>query len=219
MLKVWALRHSKKLDNQTFQAMLSFIDEDKKSKILKLYKWQDAERSLLGNFLVRAALCEMLQIKNEDIRIKRNKMGKPYADNIPQVFFNISHSGDWIVGVLDSFPVGIDIEQIKDLDLDMAGKILDRDDFAEMMKQKESQRPEYFYRCWTFNESYMKMRGRGISIPLSGVKKITEKAFFKTYPLDADYMLAVCSISGGFPENVILADINKLLQSMCTKFS
>ena len=195
MLKVLALRCGEKLDSQKFQKILSFLDEDIQKKILSFYKWQDAQRSLLGNFLVRVTLCEMFQVRNSDIKIVRSKLGKPYADNIPQVSFNIAHSGAWIVAVFDSLPVGIDIEKIKEIDLDMARKILNIDDFKEMMSLKESERPAYFYKCWTFNESYVKMQGKGMAIPLQSVKKLSNKAIFKTYPLDSNYVLSVCTIS------------------------
>ncbi len=212
MLKVVALRCSEKLDSQIFQEILSLLDEDEQKKILSFYRWQDAQRSLLGKFLVRAIICKRFQVKNGDIKIMRSKMGKPYAYNIPQGSFNISHSGAWIVGAFDSLPVGIDIEQIKEIDLDMARKILDIDDFEELMRKKESGLSDYFYKCWTFNESYLKMLGQGISIPLLSVKKLSDKAFLKTYPIDTNYVLSVCSNSHIFPENITFTDIKKLLK-------
>lgn len=212
MLKVLALRCKERLDNELFTEILSLIDEENKNKILKFYKWHDAQRSLLGNLLIRSTLCDILQVKNRDIKIVRSQMGKPYANNIPEVFFNTSHSGDWIVGAFDSSPVGIDIEQIKPIESDMTRKILDNNDFEEMKKQKESEYPNYFYKCWTFNESYMKMLGRGMSFPLSSVKKLSDEAFFKNYFIDPDYVLSVCSSCSAFPENVIFADIKKLIK-------
>ena len=212
MLKIFALKQHEKMDNLIFEEILSLLDEDKQKKISKFYRRQDAQRSLLGNLLVRAILCDMLQIKNEDIKIIRNEMGKPYVDHIPQAFFNISHSGDWIVGAFDSFPVGVDIEQIKDLDLNMAKTILAKIDYEEMLQIKEADRLDYFYKCWTLGESYLKMLGGGMSIPLPSIKKLKNKPFFKNYSLDADFVLSLCSMHNLFPEDIILTDIKKLLK-------
>jgi 4'-phosphopantetheinyl transferase len=214
MLQILALKNQEKLDNQLFQEILSLINEDRQQKILKFYRWQDAQRSLLGDLLVRATLCEVLQIKNEDINIITSEMGKPFVENIPQSFFNISHSGDWIVGAFDSFPVGIDIEYMKVFDLNMTRSILTLNDYELMMQKIEGERLDYFYKCWTLSESYFKMLGIGMSIPLPSVNKLTEEAFFENYFIDENYILSVCSIHNLFPEHIIFTDIKKLLLSV-----
>ena len=128
MLKLFALKHCTKLDSLLFHEIISFLDKHEQERILKFYRRQDAERSLLGSLIIRAKICHLYQIKNSDFEVFRNEMGKPYIHNMPKSFFNISHSGHWIMGAFDSFPVGIDIERIKALDLNMAKSILAAND-------------------------------------------------------------------------------------------
>lgn len=213
MLKVLALHHTEKLDGELFRKILLCIDEERQNKILKFHKREDAERSLLGDFLVRAVLCEMLHVKNGDIRIKRDAMGKPYVGNTPGVFFSISHSGNWITAAFDSMPVGIDIERVKKVDPAAAGNILDTGDYAEMTAREEGRRQHYFYKCWTYHESYVKMRGQGMTLPLAGMKKLAAEAFFKVYSVDPCYLLTVCSVCDVFPEKVVLTGIEELLEN------
>ena len=52
-----------------------------------------------------------------------------------------------------------------------------------------------------------------MTLPLSGVKKLTAEAFFKIYPVDAAYVLTVCSAHGAFPESVDYTGIDKLLEN------
>ncbi|MDF2858604.1 MAG: hypothetical protein K0Q87_4455 [Neobacillus sp.] len=40
-----------------------------------------------------------------------------YFPEISDCYFNISHSGDWVVGTIGTVPLGIDIEEMVRLDL------------------------------------------------------------------------------------------------------
>lgn len=211
MLKIFALKHCTKLDSLLFREILSFLDKHEQEKILKFHRWQDAERSLLGNLIIRATICDMFQVKNSDLEVFRNEMGKPYINNMPQVFFNISHSGHWVVGAFDSFPVGVDIEQIKALDLNMGKSMLAANDYEEMLKIEAPNQLKYFYKCWTMGESYQKMLGSGVTLPLSSTNNLHDTAFFNSYSIDEEYILSICSSQGLFPECIVFTDIKRLL--------
>ncbi|KUO73425.1 MAG: hypothetical protein APF77_09535 [Clostridia bacterium BRH_c25] len=214
MLKIFALKHCTKLDGLLFREILSFLDKQEQEKILKFYRWQDAERSLLGSLIIRATICDMFQVKNSDIEVFRNEMGKPYINNMPQVFFNISHSGHWIVGAFDSFPIGIDIEKIKASDFDVVKSILAADDYEEMLKIEVPDQMKYFYKCWTMGESYQKMLGSGVTLPLLSTNALHDTAFFNDYSIDEEYMLSVCSSQGVFPEGIVITDTEQLLNQI-----
>ena len=51
-------------------------------------------------------------------KIKYNKYGKPYLEE-EKKYFNISHSGDYVVFVKDEKNIGIDIERISERNLDI----------------------------------------------------------------------------------------------------
>ncbi|MDG3044571.1 hypothetical protein OE903_14005 [Bacillus sp. B6(2022)] len=80
----------------------------------------DARRTLLGEVLIRHIIHEMYALPMEQIIFETEGNGKPVVRQIPSFHFNLSHSGDWVVGAVDDAPVGIDIEEIKPIDLAIA---------------------------------------------------------------------------------------------------
>lgn len=68
-----------------------------------------ALRRLSGEALVRFALKECWNLSPETYRIARGEKGKPFIVGVENVFFNISHSGDYVVCAVSDREVGIDI--------------------------------------------------------------------------------------------------------------
>ena len=81
---------------------------------------RDRHRDLVARALLRSALGRLLDTRPEDVEFEIGAKGKPHlkAKSEPQraidqparVFFNLSHSADWVVLAVANFPVGIDIE-------------------------------------------------------------------------------------------------------------
>jgi len=92
----------------------------RKEKVLKyiriedrlrcVFSWKLLERIILENF--------SLNISKESFSI--NNYGKPLINNRNNIHFNISHSGEIVCCIVDSFPVGIDVEAISSINLDIA---------------------------------------------------------------------------------------------------
>lgn len=68
---------------------------------------------IIGELLIRYILCNFYDMNINQIIIQRTNKGKPYLYNCP-LEFNISHSGIYVVCVCERFPIGIDIEEIRD---------------------------------------------------------------------------------------------------------
>ena len=64
-----------------------------------------------GEALVRKMISAECSIPPEDIVIKKEALGKPYAESLP-IHFNISHSGTFAVCVTHSSPIGVDIQSV-----------------------------------------------------------------------------------------------------------
>ncbi len=56
-------------------------------------------------------------LEKETDSVMRTETGKPYLRLHPELFFNISHSGEWIACVLGNVPVGIDIQYHREIKL------------------------------------------------------------------------------------------------------
>lgn len=84
--------------------------------------------------------------------------GKPYLAG-SSIFFNISHSGNYIVMAADSTETGTDIELIKEPIESVAGRVYTAEERRWMDGDGEK-----FYILWTLKESVMKALGRGLSL-------------------------------------------------------
>ena len=61
--------------------------------------------------LIRTAAAKAYGLDPVGISFSVQEYGKPYIPALPDMHFNISHSGRWIVCAVDSKPIGIDIEK------------------------------------------------------------------------------------------------------------
>lgn len=79
------------------------------------------QEKLLGKFLLRTLLQREIGLNFEDYRIGKGPYGKPYIRGISRpVFFNLSHSGKYLVCALSDREVGIDIERITSARMEVA---------------------------------------------------------------------------------------------------
>lgn len=121
--------------------------------------------------------------------------GKPYFQDIP-VFFNLSHSEDYVCGVFSKQEVGVDIQYRKALTSD---RMVRRFFAAAEQKLWEScssteEGEKLFYRLWTRKEAYGKLTGEGIAKAAS-VDVSTEDSLFvrwEDYEILDGYQLAIC---------------------------
>ncbi len=165
--------------------------------------------------MLRRIIRENLGLSDEKISFGANRYGKPFLVGAGDFHFNLSHSGEWVVCVIDSAPVGIDIEMIRPVEQDIARGFFSPVEYGDLMAKSEAERLHYFFSLWTLKESYIKVLGEGLSraldsfaIRIDGSENPgleTEDMpnwFFKRYGIDRRYEMAVCAAHGGFPEAV-----------------
>ena len=92
-----------------YEQYLPLISKRRKDKISRFYFDKDKTVSLLTGLLIRNEISQRLGIIPSDIEFGYGEHGKPYVLNSRDYHFSVSHSGNAIVFVGDSFPVGIDI--------------------------------------------------------------------------------------------------------------
>lgn len=166
MVDAYILKIDKAMEKEDFSRLLNCVSEEKRERILRFHRFEDAQRTLLGDVLSRYALCKRFNLQNKDLVFGVNEYGKPLLPGFQDVHFNISHSGPWVVCAVDDQPVGIDVEIIKPMDFKIAERFFSKDEYRSLMNQPEEKKLHYFYRLWTLKESYIKAEGKGLSIPL-----------------------------------------------------
>ncbi|MBN2533250.1 MAG: 4'-phosphopantetheinyl transferase superfamily protein [Spirochaetales bacterium] len=195
---------------------MKFVGEKKEERILKFRRREDAERTLVGDAFIRTIVCNQFHLKNSDLEFECNEYGKPFVMNIPDFHYNLSHSGKWVACAIDYEPLGIDVEGIRPIDFSIAERFFSKTEYEDLIAKPEQEQLEYFYDLWTLKESYIKARGKGLSLPLSSfsIRKdrtgITieseneESWYFVQYPIDPGYKFSVCAGNFHFPVEVEL---------------
>jgi 4'-phosphopantetheinyl transferase len=202
--------------NDNFNELLTFLDEYNRCKILKVKKKEAQTRSLAGQLLIRYIIHNDLNIPNTDLRFSKNEYGKPYLENNPDFHFNISHSNNQIVCVTGGDRVGVDVQHIQPISLDLARKFFTKQEYLQLINiYPYCKRLEAFHDLWTLKESLIKAVGKGLQIPLNAFNLAHEDKlvssiyfeessyYFRQYDKIENYKLSVCSVSPDFASHAI----------------
>lgn len=199
------------LDEKSFVSMRPFLLEKVSSscanKVLEFKHYDDAQRHLTGDLLARYALWKLTGSWSKDTFVLGDK-GKPSPEGINGIYYNISHSGKWVVVIADDNNVGIDVEKIRKFPAGVAERF-----FSETEKSlinntsTETEKQELFFTIWTLKESFLKAIGKGLTKSLSsftvekdhegnwhlGDDTETSGMYVKSIPFVEGYKLSVCT--------------------------
>jgi 4'-phosphopantetheinyl transferase len=139
---------------------------------------EDRCRFRIGRAATRRILGAYLGLPPENIGIDLNQFGKPELDaaTVPverRVHFNLSHSGSWILAAFArSFPVGIDVEQVRAerVTEDLIGHIMGERERRMLQALPGEQHVTAFFNCWTSKEALLKGLGLGLSEKLRAIE-------------------------------------------------
>lgn len=215
MLDTYILKIDKNIEKDDFDRLLSRVSKEKKERINRFHRFEDAQRTLLSDVLARYAICKRLGVRNRDLVFGANEYGKPVLHEPNRTHFSISHSGNWVVCAVDDSAVGIDVEMIKPIGFEIAERFFSKDEFISLINQPEEMKLAYFYMIWTLKESYIKAEGKGLSIPLNSFtirikgkdisvtvdNEIREFYFYQSF-LDSDTVYTVCTLNGNTNESI-----------------
>ena len=147
--------------------LLNMVSPEKRERINRFHFFRDARNTLIGDILVRKAICQRMGIDNEKLVFATNEYGKPFLLNNPQIHFNISHTGNYVICAIDDQPIGIDIELIKSIDFKIAERFFTQDEKNYIISSPLALSERAFFEVWTKKESYIKWEGLGLSRPLT----------------------------------------------------
>ncbi len=122
--------------------------------------------------------------------------GKPYFTDIPYIDFSISHSENLVACSIciskEAKPIiGIDCETIYKKDpMQLAERFFTKNEI-EIIASSENKK-KAFTKLWTKKEAYLKLLGKGLSVPLSSFEAESLPYHFETYEL-LDNIFTICS--------------------------
>ena len=101
--------------------------------------------------------------------IARTDRGRPYFPQRRDLFFSVSHSGEYFVCAFSPSPIGVDLQEIGHLRSETPDSAVPR--LKRMAKRffhpseaeyAEDDTYRRFFRVWTAKEAYVKLTGQGI---------------------------------------------------------
>ncbi len=144
--------------------VMGCLPEAERRKALAFVRAEDRLRSCVGSLLVRRGIQTALHEKGADpaFRLSRNEYGKPFVDGHEDIRFSLSHSGRMVVFALSDRPVGVDVEEITDLDLSLFDRFLNSGETRMIAAAADPL--QMFFRIWTTREAFAKQTGQGLSV-------------------------------------------------------
>ena len=164
--KVYIARVAVLEDERLYALALAAASPERREKALRFRFPKDRRLSLGAELLLRKALRE-LGIEQRELSYTYGENGKPFLSGLPGLHFNLSHSGDRVICAVAGSEAGCDIEQMRDVDLKIARRYFFHDEYERIAAATtEAERCDLFFRYWTLKESFLKVTGRGLSLPL-----------------------------------------------------
>ncbi|WP_206911855.1 4'-phosphopantetheinyl transferase [Enterococcus sp. DIV0840] len=167
MLHTVILKLNDSLNSDVWSKWFHLLELEKQNKIKTLRFADNRLRCLAAGILLRSMLFNHCQVLPSELVFSTNEKGKPFLVSHPELFFNLSHSGDYVCCSLSSSPVGVDIEKMETLDIESIASYFSIHEKKYICsKDTEQEHLDAFYSLWTLKEAFSKYIGSGLSIPL-----------------------------------------------------
>ena len=143
----------------TFEATLDLRELDRANRYFHL---KDRSRFIICRSWIKIVLATALGVGLNEIQLDYDANKKPILKFNSDVFFNVSHSGDYAILGLSKIPIGVDIEQIKhDFPIkELIAQVFSQAE-AKSILEAENQSLNFF-KLWTRKEALVKASGKGI---------------------------------------------------------
>ena len=196
-VKVYAARIPQQTDHLPLDAWLAALPSPRRQRMEHLRFREDRLRGALADRLLRLGLNEA-GLDASLAGWREDAGGKPSLNDLPNVHFSLSHSGNLVLCALADAPVGTDVERVRPLPLGVAQRVLSP---VELNHYTGSGcEAGLIIRLWTLKESYAKYTGQGlgakfseISFPTGAPPANLPDVAFALLDVGADYRGAVCS--------------------------
>ncbi len=146
--------------------------EDERQQHAKFRFEKDRRRYLVTRSLVRYVLSRYAPVQPADWRFASSDFGRPFIVDphsaVQDLTFNISHSDQVVMlGMTRGRQLGIDVEDLRrNVPLDIAESCFSAIEIEQLRSLPPAVQQQRFLDFWTLKESYIKARGKGLSLPL-----------------------------------------------------
>jgi 4'-phosphopantetheinyl transferase len=154
----------------------------RKTKVNKIKSYNGKKSSAFAEILLWFAIGERAEYYY-------NEKGKPYFKTVP-LYFNLSHSENFIACAVSDEPVGVDIQTITSRN-DIIERLFSEEE-SKLIDDSQN-KDKTFTAVWTSYEACAKLTGNGITEILKGTSRLKCKVLEKE-----GFIVAVCPCKGDF---------------------
>lgn len=187
---VYVIRNDQPVDTVAFQYLMQFVQEEKKERILRQRVKQNADNMLVGTVLAKYMLLKYFRIPFPKQYISYGRYGKPHLRDYPNVYFNISHSGQFVACAVSDRPIGVDIQKIVSYRRDVAKRVFSPEELSQI--ESSPDQSAEFTRLWTQKEAYLKMLGIGLSDSLDETALLWQSTLQTARYMNAFISIQLC---------------------------
>ncbi len=169
---IWANATLTDFSNNEYQTAYAALSPSRRAHVDRFGTEHRRRQSLAGEILAKRLLVDYTGIAPENIALHVDAAGKPFVE-IDDLFLSIAHRGDIVVCAVDKTPIGIDVEDIKPIDLKLVKRVCTPQEaifvFGHVPTDTDLTYTERvdiltrFYEIWTAKEAYVKMIGHTIA--------------------------------------------------------
>lgn len=189
MYKIYVAGIGPLMEDDFYQEALSKVGKDRQEKAEKMVQRTDKARSVAAGLLLLFAVEDCMTgeytgefgycaLKQEtgffwDGNCYFKEHGKPMLPKELGLYFNLSHSGDYVLCAVSDTETGADIQKHERYADRLAERFFHPEEIAYLKEAKD--RKQCFYDLWCLKESCIKCTGRGLS---TGLEKFSVVPFF-----------------------------------------
>ncbi len=212
MLNIYYAKTEPFQNVKAYEKGLLLLPVERVKKLERIKSEEVRCSSMVAGLLMQYGL-EAAGVSKEELIFEKNADGKPYLKNHPEIFFNLSHSGEYAALAVSDKEIGIDIEKLQIGKRKLAHRFFSEEEYAAL---DVAWSDSAFTRTWTRKESYIKAVGMGMRMPLNEFSTVEDKVndyFLESFFLEGRYWLSVCQKKEppkAEPKEVYLEEIFKL---------
>ncbi len=171
---LWLARPAAFTDPAQLDRLRAMLTDEERARTDRYRFARDRRTSLVTRALVRLTLSRYCAVPPARWRFRTNRHGRPeIASPASRLRFNVSHTEGLVVCLVSrGRELGVDAESLRRERrwLDLAERFFAPAEARALREVPPARRALRFLEYWTLKESYVKARGRGLTLPLSGFR-------------------------------------------------
>lgn len=157
------------------------LDNHEIARFDKIKNTAMKERYFVCRCVLKQIISAYTHQRTSDVKIGYNSFGKPFVQD-SRIHFNLSHSGDHLVIGVSDEELGVDVETIRPINLDVAKSFCTENELSYIHHAED--RYDRFFRVWTLKEAYVKKIGKGLYFDVKNIDLSIEDSGMITFKIN-----------------------------------